>query len=152
MPPPNGRSPAADPISGKASGESVTAAKRNLSPDKAPEGNCKRSPQVRCAMCGKPSDKRNGRRRLYCSDACRMAAHRIRAGSHGSHDPSVIPLRNGLKNPDDSIGCEAPKRDPHPSQFDVPLNILGGGYRWPGAPQLDRETRERILCREGCAP
>ena len=37
---------------------------------------CKRLPQVHCAMCGKPSDKRNGRRRLYCSDACRMAAHR----------------------------------------------------------------------------
>jgi hypothetical protein len=33
--------------------------------------------------------------------------------------------------------------EPRPSKFAVPLNYLGG-YRWPGAPDLDRQTRAYI--------
>ena len=146
--PQNGRSPAVDRVNGKASGEFVTAASVTPPQLKSPGDNCKRPSQVRCEACGKLSDKARGRPRRYCSDACRMAAYRARAASDGS----AIPLRNGLKSSNGSIGCEAAKRDLPPSRFDIPLDLLGTGHRWPGAPKLDRGMREKILWREGCAP
>ena len=81
-----------------------------------------------------------------------MAAHRVRAASGGSLDPSVIPLRNGLKNAFGSIGCKATEGDLHPSQFDVPFGLLGRGHRWPHSPKIERKIWEAILWREGCAP
>ena len=56
----------------------------------------KRPPQVRCELCGKLSDKAKGRPRRFCSDACRAAAHRVRAGFKGSHAPLPTASRNGL--------------------------------------------------------
>ena len=33
--------------------------------------------------------------------------------------------------------------EPRPSKFNIPLNLIGG-YRWPGAPKLDSQTRGYI--------
>ena len=49
--------PLSESVAEASGDELVTATKRNFSPDKAPAGNCKRSPQAPCAMRGKPSDK-----------------------------------------------------------------------------------------------
>jgi len=41
----------------------------------------------------------------------------------------------------------------NPYRFTVPLDLLGRGHRWPDAPKLDSETRDKILWREiGRAP
>ena len=110
-----------------------------------------RPPQVRCESCGKLSDKAKGRPRRFCSDACRSAAHRAGAGFDGSHDALGVASRNGLKNPSASIACKANKPDPYPSAIGVPIDVLGRGYRWPGALPLDREIWAAILRREGAS-
>ena len=143
MSPKNGRSPTVD-RNGRASGDDATAAKRNVSPDKAPAEKFKRPPQVRCEACSKAFDKRAGRRKRFSTDACRMAAQRAKT-------ESSVAFGNALNSLYGSIGCEAISPDPYPSRFSVPLDLLGAGHRWPGTPKLDREMWERILRREGCA-
>ena len=136
----------------KPSGASGKTSKRAKRDDTRENREAKQPPQVRCEACGKPSDRAGGRRRRFCSDACRMSAYRARAAFNGSQVESSVALRNALKNPNDSIGYKATKRDPYPSRFDVPLDLLGGDRRGRGAAELDREMWEKILWLEACAP
>src|SRR5262249_61767988 len=93
------RSPAAR--DGEASGKGVQAARRNASPDNKPDENCKRVPQLRCEMCGVKFDKGVGRRRQFCSDACRKAASRT--AKRTTQVSSPVQSGNGLKNTDTSV-------------------------------------------------
>ncbi len=43
-----------------------------------------------CLVCGAPLDRAaTGRRRLFCSPACRQRAYRLRAGTRGRRDASL---------------------------------------------------------------
>ena len=99
---------------------------------KHPPKNCKRPPQVRCEACSKAFDKRAGRRKRFCTDACRMAAQRAKT-------ESSVAFGNALKTPYGSIGCEAISPDPYPSRFSVPLDLLGARPSLAG----DAEARPR---------
>ena len=66
---------------------------------------------------------------------------------------STLAFGNAPNRPYDSKRYKANLRDSYPSRFSVPLDLLGRGHRWPDAPKLDSETRDKILWREiGRAP
>src|SRR5262249_12121764 len=104
----------------------------------------------RCEMCGVKFDKGVGRRRQFCSDACRKAASRT--AKRTTQVSSPVQSRNGLKNTDTSVTCKPRNSHLHPRGFSIPLDLLGKGHRWAGAPRLDRATWEKILWREACKP
>lgn len=112
----------------------------------------RRGVQRRCEACSKTFDKKAGRRRRFCSDACRVAAARAREARKGSEVECSIAFGNAQNSADISKTYKAKEAYPCPSIFSVPLNLLGSGRQWPGAPTLDRATREKILWREACAP
>jgi hypothetical protein len=115
------------------------------------------SGQVACQYCGHALPKRkrggSGRGRRFCGARCQKAAVREKATFEGAgYNPSRCP-KIGSKSPISSTCWHAQNGHPYPSQFSVPLDLLGRGYRWPEAPQLDRETRDNIAWREiGRAP
>jgi len=112
-----------------------------------------RLPQLQCECCSKSFNKRAGRRRRFCSDACRMASARAKEALNGSEVQSTLAFGNAPNRPYDSKRYKAISRDPYPSRFSVPLDLLGRGHRWPDAPKLDSKTRDKILWREiGRAP
>jgi hypothetical protein len=98
-------------------------------------------PPDRCG-CGRQLPKRKlGRPAKYCSPRCRKEAFREkRWNTAGISFPArVVPEagQNASKRTVNSNTSEAPKANP-PSKFSVPLNLLGGGRQWPGAPKLER--------------
>jgi hypothetical protein len=133
---------------GGASGEDVLAAKQNSTR----HSNCNRGLQLQCEACRKPFYKKAGTRRRFCSDACRMAAARAREARGGSKVECSVAFGNALNHPCNSKSYKPKSPDLYPSQFSVPIDLLGRGHHWPGAPKLDRKIWEAILRREGCAP
>jgi hypothetical protein len=89
----------------------------------------------RCHSCGRQFfvNNRAGRRRLFCDDACRLAAFR-----NGGYYPTA---RNEIapKSATNSIQCKAVFAD-----RPLPLNILGG-YRWPDSVAVDRKVLANII-------
>ena len=112
--------------------------------------------QATCQHCRNALPKRKrggaGRHQRFCSTACRVASSREKARFEitGYNHPVCYEIES--RRPKKSNGCKTQNGQPYPCRFDVPLDILGRGYRWPGAPKLDRKTRAKILWREGCAP
>jgi hypothetical protein len=95
--------------------------------------------------------------RRFCSERCQQAAaYGRRRTAKGPRKVRLRPLatpiataiENGHFSSTKTVGCKQPK----PSQFATPLDILGRGHRWPDTPSLDRETWEKILWREVGAP
>jgi hypothetical protein len=101
----------------------------------------------RCQACGR-GVKRKSRQQRYCSDRCRVYAHR-------ENDASQINGRTALKN---SAGYQDSQPVTNPlllsnkskglqeqkSGSSIPLNILGG-YRWPNAVGFDRGLLRKIV-------
>ena len=95
----------------------------------------------------------------YCSSRCKRAAaygrERFAAGTKGARKkrlqaPDMAPgthvagsVRNEAFSSTETIPCKPTK-----SLVFGPIDILGRGYRWPGAIRLDAAVRERILWRE----
>jgi len=92
-----------------------------------------------CRHCGAEffRGKRNGRRREFCSNACRQAY--FRNAEFGRRYQVLDPLRNGENSPVIPKTSKARKRGRA-----IPLNVLGG-HRWPGAEPLDRELWRKIV-------
>jgi hypothetical protein len=112
----------------------------------------RRLPQLRCAFCGKPFAKTAKRPARCCSRRCRDGLLRETARLDGAQVSQFGFGCCSLKKQATSMACKATSRDPHPSRFSVPLDLLGRRHRWPGAQRIDRATWEKILWREGCAP
>ena len=128
-----------------ASGSVVTAVPPRLSP--------RRGPQLQCAFCNKPFPKTSKRPAWCCSPRCSKALLRETARLDGVQVPQVGLSGCTLKSQSNSSSCKAKAGHPYPCRFSIPVDILGRGHRWPGAPKLDRETRDKIAWREiGRAP
>jgi hypothetical protein len=102
---------------------------------------------VRCPTCGR-SVKRRSHHQKYCSDRCRVYAHRENAVSQ-------INARTAIKNPagyqhSGAVTCDAflssklNELQASATGSSTPLNILGG-YRWPNAAGIDRELLRKIV-------
>ena len=105
----------------------------------------------RCRVEYRPQREAQG----YCSRDCRRAAaygrERFKAGTAGRRRrrleasdkaPATVvagSFRNGVFSSIET-GCYKPTK----SLFSVPLDVLGRGYRWHGAPKLDRRVWEEI--------
>jgi hypothetical protein len=105
-----------------------------------------------CEYCAKklPLRRRGapGPGRRFCSPCCQKASVREKAcfevaGYNSSRCPRI-----DAKSQTNSNGCKAKIGHPYPARLSVPLDILGRGHRWPGAPRIDRATRENIAWRE----
>ena len=127
-----------------ASGSVVTAVPPRLSP--------RRGPQLQCAFCNKPFPKTSKRPARCCSPRCSKALLRETARLDGVQIPQVGLSCCTRKSQSNSSSCKATARHPYPCRFTLPLDLLGRGHRWPGAPKLDRKLWEAVLWREGCAP
>jgi endogenous inhibitor of DNA gyrase (YacG/DUF329 family) len=103
--------------------------------------NTKLAP-VKCAACGR-SVARKSRQQRYCSDRCRQFALRENKARTGVKTVSgyqdSAPVTNPLFLSHKNNGLQPAK-----SGSSTPLNLLGG-YRWPGAGSVDRETVRKIL-------
>src|SRR4029079_6377350 len=104
-----------------------------------------RLPQLQCECCSKSLNKRDGRRRRFGSDACRMASARAKEALNCSEVESTLAFGNALNRHYESKRYKAISRDPYPSRFSVPLDLLGRGHRWPEAPKLASETRDKTF-------
>jgi hypothetical protein len=102
---------------------------------------------VRCQACGR-SVKRQARQQRFCSDRCRKYAER--------NAPCQINARTALKNlsgHQDSGRVRVPlflsKKisglQGRTSGSSIPLNVLGGSYRWPNAVSVDRGLLRKIV-------
>jgi hypothetical protein len=105
-------------------------------------------PQLRCEACSKPFDKRAGRRRRFCSDACRKAAQRVKEAACCFHTECSTASVNDSESVTTSRAKTDFWPDPHPSCLSAPIDILGRGHRWPGARKIDRKTWANIIHRE----
>jgi hypothetical protein len=108
-----------------------------------------------CEHCCRALPKRKrgspGPAKRFCSPTCQKASAREKAAFEvAGYNLSRCP-RIASKSVSNSNGCKAQNGHPYPSRFSVPLDVLGGGHRWPGAPKLERKIWEAILWREGCA-
>jgi hypothetical protein len=107
----------------------------------------KRFETFRCQACGR-NVRRQARQQKFCSDRCRVYAHRENAASQ-------INARTALKNPAGYQGS-GPVTNPlflsnennglpgRKSGSSIPLNVLGG-YRWPNAGRVDRGLLHKIV-------
>jgi hypothetical protein len=90
-----------------------------------------------CRCCGREFfvvGKRNGRRPEFCSDSCRQAEFRY------ARYPSSRTPKNAENIPANSVACRGENRGRA-----FPIDLVGGGFRWPGATVLDPELRRQIL-------
>jgi hypothetical protein len=108
----------------------------------------RRGVQLQCEACSKPFGKRGGRRKRFCSDACRKVAERVKEAACCSQAQCSVASGNDLISPSSSTGCNAKTPDPYPSRLSVPVDVLGRGHRWPGAKPIDRKTWANIVHRE----
>ncbi len=116
----------------------------------------RRDAQVKCAACGKLTERRM-RGQRYCSKRCRQRASREKLAAGALKIPPRYPSSRDATTPHKSANNfnELQNRKTGSSTFaNAPLNILGGGsFRWPNTPKLDRRTLENILRSEiGTAP
>ena len=82
-----------------------------------------------------------------------MASARAKEALNCSEVESTLAFGKALNRHYESKRYKAISRDPYPSRFSVPLDLLGRGHRWSDAPKLDSKTRDKILWREiGRAP
>ncbi len=89
---------------------------------------------TRCDHCGAPlHPKRGSRRQKFCSYRCRDEARRARNYAiFGSARRGSQGIPRSVQNIDaKSKACKADFGDR------APLELLGGGYRWPGVPHGD---------------
>ena len=106
----------------------------------------------RCGACGRSGVRRSPDQR-FCSDHCRAYAEAQKPLSEEEEYPNSpsppkthqrsfksMPPKSGSKTPRKINGVEMPLL----GLGAVPINLLGG-YRWPGARSLDRETLRKIL-------
>jgi len=106
----------------------------------------------RCAACGRSGARRSPDQR-FCADRCREYAEAQKpvSAEDGHRDTSPPPKthqrpfksissKNGRKIPKEINGVKTPILEVR----DAPINLLGG-YRWPRAHSLDRETLRKIL-------
>jgi hypothetical protein len=105
-----------------------------------------------CEACSRSFVKNSGRRKRFCSDACRKAAQRAKEAQNGFQVGCSAASGNALDRPYNSKGCRAKIENPYPSRFSVPRDLLGRGYCWPGAAEIEPRLRANILWCEGCAP
>jgi hypothetical protein len=98
----------------------------------------------RCEHCSREMPTRSrgaaGRKKRFCSDACRKSNSREELSRWCPEIES--------KTLNNSSGYKAKNGHLYPS----PLDVLGGGHAWPQPSNLDRATWEKILWREVCAP
>jgi hypothetical protein len=95
-----------------------------------------------CRYCGREffAGKRDGRRRQFCSNACRQAQFRNAEFARRYQVPD--PLRNAENTPTNSMASKGKNRGRA-----FPVDLLGHGYRWPGS-EIDSELRRNILAVE----
>jgi hypothetical protein len=60
--------------------------------------------------------------------------------------PVAATIENGHFSSTKTVSYKQPK----PSQFGTPLDLLGRRDRWPNTPGQDRKTWQKILWREVC--
>ena len=119
-----------------------------FSPHNANQHYRQHGPQLRCESCSKSFDKGAGRRKRFCSDACRKAAERAKEARNSPGAQFSVASGNALNQQTKSIACKRIWPDPCPA----PLDLLGRGCRWPKSRKLDRDVWQRILRAEVCAP
>ena len=106
--------------------------------------------KLTCAICGAGlAHKRTGRIRRFCSDSCRITAHRI------IKNIGFDPFRyTNSAPPTSDTGCnEKAKNSPTKSTTSLelsnkssPVNLLGGdNFRFADEIKLDPELRRRII-------
>jgi hypothetical protein len=104
-----------------------------------------------CAHCYGPLRRRSRASQTFCSTACRMAAHRAKAAAGvGFVAPIGSRSRRYATHQKQrlvSIPCKAATGHPYPFA-EAPLDILGGGHRWPRIARLDPELRRQIINQE----
>src|SRR5581483_1478382 len=115
---------------GLADGCGETLSKVSFSGDAKRDNKPKRGLQLRCEACGKSFDKTRGRRKRFCSDACRAALQRAKEANSGSGVEFSVAFGNALNSRYNSKAYKPKTRDLHPSRFSVPLDLLGKGHRW----------------------
>ena len=106
----------------------------------------------RCGACGRSGVRRSSDQ-LFCSDRCRAYAEAQKPLSAENGHPDGSPPPKTHQRPFKSISRKSGPKFPKKINGvktsilgvgDVPINLLGG-YRWPGARPLDRETLRKIL-------
>jgi endogenous inhibitor of DNA gyrase (YacG/DUF329 family) len=100
-----------------------------------------------CLQCGREfwRGKRNGRKRRFCSNACRQAY--FRNAEWDRRYQASDPLRNAENSAEQSIACSGQNRGRA-----FPVDLVGGGsFRWPGS-GLDPELVRKILAVELAGP
>jgi hypothetical protein len=111
------------------------------------KGHVRNRLTVRCQTCGR-SVKRQAHHQRYCSDRCRVYAQREKTRSQ-------INARTAIKNPaeyqhsgavtgDVFLSNKVNELQGQKSGSSTPRNILGG-YRWPNAPEVDRDLLRKIV-------
>jgi hypothetical protein len=92
----------------------------------------------RCRYCDRQFFYRQvGRPKLYCDHKCRQADFRHAGYPYPKRDESP---RNSSTN---SSTTKADFGD-----RPLPLNLFGGGYRWPGAAPIDRQLLRQVIEKE----
>ncbi len=104
--------------------------------------------QGRCRHCDLRFDlSTTGRQKQFCSERCRVASAREKAVFEraGCITPGVTkPPSQVIEN----IASLGTKKQTHACLFNVPLDLLGRGHRWPGAKRIETATIEKIRVRE----
>jgi hypothetical protein len=100
--------------------------------------------QCACAVCGKSFIPRYaGRKRLFCSSRCRSEARRRRHFVSPGYPSSAV-TQNAGNSSTNSAACKGENRG-RASRFAVPLDLLGGRFRWPGTPKLTAKVANAIV-------
>jgi hypothetical protein len=89
----------------------------------------------RCRYCDRQFFyRRDNRPKFYCDGTCRQAdfRHARYLGSKRNGSPQKTETKSKTFRPD---FADRP----------LPLNILGGGYRWPDSTPLDRQVLNAII-------
>jgi hypothetical protein len=106
----------------------------------------------RCGACGR-SGVRKSEHQRFCSENCRAYAEAQKpllaeAGCSDSPSPPLAhqrPFKRLARENGSKFGNEINEiKIPILGLGAVPINLLGG-YRWPGAGALDRETVRKVL-------
>src|SRR5215470_8905459 len=100
-----------------------------------------------CRQCGREffRAKRNGRRREFCSNACRQA--HFRNAEFGRRYQTPDPLRNGQNNSTTSTTCKVENRGRGSifSKSDWPINLLGHSSLRGPSPSIETKLRRAII-------